>query len=216
MTDEIKSVVDFSCLKECIVRCRTTSKYVAEATGLAQGRISRIITGWDNPKTDVLAKLAWALKVPVSEIVKFKEIEPNKMQQDWLSTHKRQYKPSENATGELSYAPLWELINGYLEKANEGKEDEPLTVKDLLDSIEPYGRAHGFGKGLTDEARELSMKARGFSGDYNSQQKRVYKAKGLTPETRTKLRNDRPLSIRMIYDICKKLGCPIDWVLSYK
>ena len=40
--------------------------------------------------------------------------------------------------------------------------------------------------------------------------------KGLPAITRTKLRNDRPLNLSVIYEIYKKLGCSIDFVISYK
>lgn len=41
-------------------------------------------------------------------------------------------------------------------------------------------------------------------------------SKGLPAETRTKLRNDRPLNIRQIYDICKILKCTPGFIMSYK
>lgn len=40
--------------------------------------------------------------------------------------------------------------------------------------------------------------------------------KGLSEEIRTKLRNDRPLNMNVIYSICKFLGCSIDFVMGYK
>lgn len=42
------------------------------------------------------------------------------------------------------------------------------------------------------------------------------KYKGLSKEIRTKLRNDRPLNMSVIYEICKFLGCSIDFVMGYK
>ena len=42
------------------------------------------------------------------------------------------------------------------------------------------------------------------------------KYKGLSEEIRTKLRNDRPLNMSVIYEICKFLGCSIDFVMGYK
>lgn len=220
MTEDIKDIVDFSCLKDCIIKSRTTSRYVAEAVGLTQVRISRIITGWDNPKTDIIAKLAWALKVPCSEFVKFKGIKPNASQKKWFEEHQLKYKPGD--TGELTYAPLWELLDGFLEDVNKDKTEDLKTVNDILDTIEPYRRVNGIGgNGLTKEQLQdmvkKSVEVR-YGKDYVAKRtnRGPYEAKGLTPETRTKLRNDRPLSVRTIYEICKKLGCSIDWVMSYK
>lgn len=214
--NEIKDLVSLEPLKRTLAERGLKVKWLAEKAGILPAQLTNITRGVAFPKTDLLAKFAWLLRVPVSEVIEFKGIEPNANQEEWLNSHERKYEPSDNATGEPTYKPLWELIDGYLERANEGKTEGLKTANDLLDSIEPYGRTQGFGKGLTDEARELAMRSRGFSGDYVPRQKRIYKAKGLTPETRTKLRKDRPLSVRMIYDICKKLGCGIDWVLSYK
>ena len=66
-----KEVIDFSILKDLIKEKRTTVKYVAEDVGIDQQRISMIIGGWNQPKTDIIARIAWALKVPVSKIVKY-------------------------------------------------------------------------------------------------------------------------------------------------
>jgi len=213
---DYESLVDFSKLKECITKKKTASKYVAADVGITQSKISAIITGWVFPKTDILARIAWALNVPVSEVVDFKGIEPNAMQTEWFASHKREYTPPDESKGELTYAPLWELIDGFLAKVNDGKTDGLKNANDLLDSIEPYRRRNGLVSGLGEEALKASLKSRGIEKGYTSSRERHYKAKGLTPETRTKLRNDRPLSIRTIYDICHKLGCSVDWVLSYK
>ncbi len=189
-------------------------KWVAEQCGIRPDRFTAIGTGRSLPKTDLLVKIANALNVPCSQIVEFKDIEPNSMQKKWFEENPLTFK--NGTTGELTYEPFWMLIDGFLKTVNEGKgKDEPLlTAKDLMDSIEPYRRRNGLVFGLNEENLEKSIAARGQTRKLDS--KRVYKAKGLTPETRTKLRQNRPLGLQTIYDICKKLGCSIDWVVGYK
>ena len=219
---DIKEIVSFSRLKSCLIKRKTTSAYLSKDTGIPAARISSIITGRVFPKTDTIAKIACFLKMPVSEFVELKGIEPNEKQKKWFSEHEVKYNPAEDSEGNVSYAPLWELIDGFLEDVNEGKTDELKTANDIFDSIEPYRRVNECkGNGLTKEQFQdmirKSVEVRYGKGYVAKRTNRKpYEAKGLTQETRTKLRNDRPLSMRTVYDICHKLGCSIDWVLSYK
>lgn len=216
--NEYQEIISFSKLKSMIISRRTTIKYLSEDIGLAQANLSAIITGWRYPKTDIIAKMAYVLKVPCSEIIEFKGIEPNPVQSEWFEKHEMKYRPPEDAKGNLSYAPLWELLEGFLETVNQSKKEGEAdkTANDIFDKIEPYRRRNGMGNGLSEENLKKALRARGIEEGHISPRERHYKAKGLTPSTRTKLRNDRPLNIRQIYDICKYLGCGIDWVMSYK
>ena len=220
MEDDIKQLVSFEKLKGCIVKCRLNSKYIAQDLQLPPSRISRIITGWDIPKTDVIAKLSWSMKVPCSEFMELKGIEPNERQMEFFKSHELNYKPREDSTGELTYEPLRELISLFLDDTNSRlKEGQtPLTENDLLDRIEPYRRRNGMIYGLYNETYKKGLAARGIDGETPRKTNRNRKPvnMGLTQQVRTKLRNDRPLSMRTVYDICHKLGCSIDWVLSYK
>ena len=210
MDIDYTEVIDFSKLKECIIEKRTTSSYVAEDAGLLIGQISQIIKGSTIPLSGTVAKLCMVLNVPASKIVEFKGIEPNEMQKKWFSKHSVNYKPAEDAVGEVTYAPLWELTEGFLEEVNKDKTEGLKTVNDILDTIEPYRRRNGVENGV-----KKALEARGIYENYQAK-KRKRVEKGLPESTRVKLRNDRSLSLRTIYDICKKLGCSIDWVLSYK
>ena len=206
METEYKDLIDFHKLKECIISKRTTSKYVAEDTGMDKRRISQFINGFTIPMSDNVAKVCWALKVPVSELVDFKGIKLN----PYFDTMPYVYDVPKDAVGEVTYKPLWNFLKIYL-KDHEGK-----TANDLFDKIEPYRRRIGL-TNLT-RAREASCKARGIDENFVARVKRQkdYYKTGLTEETRTKLHNDRPLSMRTIYDICKFLGCSVDFVMSYK
>ena len=211
MRFDYKDVIDFSKLKVCIAEKRTTIKYTAEACGLAASQLSQIIRNISTPLTDVTAKIAWALKVPVSAIVDFKGIEPNPSQKKWFEDHKIKYEIPANATGELTYAPLWELIEGFLTDVNKGKSDGLKTANDIFDTVEPPRKRIG----ANDVGVEKALEARGFSGK-EELKTRKRETKGLSVLNRTKLKNDRGMSMRTIYEICKKLGCSVDWVLSYK
>lgn len=203
---DYKEVIDFHKLKECIVSKRTTSKYVAEDTGMDKRQISQFINGFSTPMSNNVAKICWALKVPVSEIVDFKDIKLN----PYFDSFPYVYDVPKDAKGEVTYKPLWNFLNIYL------KEHEGKTANDLFDKIEPYRRRMGLID--TAKAREASFKARGIDENFVARVKRTkdYYKTGLTEETRAKLHQDRPISMRTIYDICKFLGCSVDFVMSYK
>lgn len=207
-------VIDFSKLKVCIAKKRTTMKYLAEDTGIDKTRLSQIARGITFPMTDAVAKICSVLKVNPSEIVEFKGIEPTKMQEEWFETHERKYDPARlNGyvfCGELTYEPLWEMLEGFVNTVNDKLGNDEKTVSDILDTIEPYRRRNGIG----EEAIKKALEANGYGEGYEAKRKRT--EKGLPTITRTKLKNNRPVSLRTVYDICKKLGCSIDWVLSYR
>lgn len=213
MDIDYKEVMNYSIIKDTIKEKRTALHYVAEDTEIPQPRLSSIMTGWVYPKSDAVAKIAWALKVPVSKVVEFK-IDTNKQKMTWFKERELPYTPSDNTAGEVTYEPLRAMMNMYLDYLYEqtGKEK---TVNDLFDLIEPCKRRNGL-TGTSDMYKK-AMEARGYKEGYKSKRTdRKYKAKGLIPATRTKLKNDRPVSMRTIYDICNFFGCSIDWVMSYK
>ena len=185
----------------------------AESCDTPANTISRLVIGQSNPKTDLLAKMCSVLKVYPSEIVSFEGIEINPK---YFSNDKRLPLPVE-FTGELTYKPLWYFLDDYLAEVNKNRaEGEPKkTANDLFNKIEPPRRV----KGDTSIYREISLK--GIAARYG--ESHVSKgtahtdySKGLPAITRTKLRNDRPLNLEVIYEICKFLGCSIDFVLGYK
>lgn len=208
-------VIDFSPLKSLINERGVKVKWLAEKSGQLPNRVSQMMKNNVFPKTDVIAKFASVLKVPASQVVAFKGIEVVPQKKIWFDSHALPYQPEGDITGELTYEPLRLMMNMYLDYLYEqtGKEK---TVNDLFDLIEPYRRRNGLVL-MDDRKRQAAMMARGYGPDYKSARTdRKYHAKGLTPETRTKLKFDRPLNIRTIYDICNFFGCSIDWVMSYK
>lgn len=214
MDIDYKEVLDYSVIKDVVKEKQTTVRYLSENTGIPPNRLSSIITGWVYPKSDAVAKIAWALKVPVSRIVRIKlDVDPKKAK--WFEGKEAPYSPPEESTGKVSYFPLRALMTEYLEYINIAK-DKDYTEKDLFDKIEPYRRRNGLITPVDKDAVRKSLIARGYDPDYKSKTERHYEAKGLPPETRTKLKNDRPLSMRTVYDICNFFGCSIDWVMSYK
>lgn len=209
---DYQSLIDFSKLKVCLVNKRTTTKYLAEDIGIHQTRLSQIIRGINLPKTDLVAKICATLKVPVTEIVEFKGVETK----DYFAKKEHLYKMPDSPVGELTYSPLWLLLDDFF-KAEKEKTGKSRTANDLFDLIESSRRLAGTIPD-TKKAIEASLKARGIDENYvpKIQRERKPYPKGLTPETRTKLRKDRPLSMRTIYDICAFLQCTPDWIMSYK
>lgn len=207
-------VIDFGRLKQTLNERSMRVDYISKTLGVAQQRSSAICCNVFFPKTDVIAKLAYSLKVPASQIVEFK-ITADDKKAAWFKERDLPYTPPSNSLGDLTYEPLRLMISMYLDYLYEqtGKEK---TADDLFDLIEPYRRRNGI-YSPDEKVVKASLVARGFSADYKSERTdRKYKAVGLTPQTRLKIKKDRPLNIRAIYDICNFFGCSIDWVMSYK
>lgn len=208
--------ISFRRLKTVIKGKQLTISEVAEKCGMKQCQLSSICGGLSQPLTDNVAKICSVLNCYPSEIVSFDGIELN---EKYFSNDKRECLPAES-TGELTYAPLWYFLSKYLEVVNEGKpKEEQKDHNDLFNKIDPPRRK----KGLTEEQKEQikeaakkSIASRYGEGYSSSRAKRTDYSKGLPQETRTKLRNNRPLNLSVIYEICKFLGCSIDFVLGYK
>lgn len=178
--------------------------FISEKLGITARQLSLYLKKGDfTPKSDIVAKLSLLLKVPVSEIVEFKNITPTEEQKEWFDCHKMKYKPDLEAKGELTYAPLWELINTLI------AEGKITSAKDVFDNIEPPRKILGY-------STESTIKAREARGLVVGSGKRVRIVKGLSELNRNKLRNDRTMSLRTIYEICKYFGCSVDWVIGYK
>ena len=184
----------------------------AESCDTPANTISRLATGLSNPKTDLLARMCSVLKVYPSEIVSFEGIEINPK---YFSNDKRLPLPDE-FTGELTYKPLWYFLDDYLTEVNKNRaEGEPKkTANALFNKIEPPRRVKGI---MPDEEFVKNAKEARWGKDYVSKNTpHTDYSKGLPALTRTKLRNDRPLNLEVIYEICKFLGCSIYFVLGYK
>ena len=210
-----EDVIDCSGIKKVLDERGMKAKFLAEKVGQPANRLSQIIRNNNFPKTDLIARICAVLKVPVSEVVDFK-IERDEKKEKWFSDKILPYSPPEHAEGELTYEPLRLMMNMYLDYIN-GLKDTDKTVDDLFDKIEPYRRRNGLVSPCGIEAIKKSLVARGYDENYKSERTdRKYKAKGLTPAMRLKIKKDRPLNLRSLYDICNFFGCSVDWVMSYK
>lgn len=215
MDIDYKSVVDFSGLKAVLDERGTRYSFVADKVGIRSDVIGRIFRNEVFPKTDLIAHIACVLKVPVSDIVTFK-MDVDEKKKAWFDGKVLPYSPDGESKGEVTYEPLRLMMTMYLDYINAVK-DSDKTADDLFDLIEPYRRRNGLNAELKREWIEKSLIARGYEPGYKSKRTdRKYNAKGLTPQTRTKLKNDRAVNIRTIYDICNFFGCSVDWVMSYK
>lgn len=178
---------------------------ISQITGIAVTSLSLMSSGKALPKTSTLAKLCCILKCYPSEIITFSGYELNNK---YFGAKKPLALPEE-AIGDVTYKPLWALLADYLYNIS-GK-----TANDLFDQIEPPRRVNG-AKMPSVENVKKATEAR-FGKDYVPKYTvHTDYSKGLPSITRTKLRNDRSLNVSVIYEICKKLGCSIDWVMSYK
>lgn len=210
MEKDYKELISFSRLKETLDERRMSETELAEKMGITQANISILIKGIRFPLTSVVAKICWLLKAGVDDICVFKGIEPTEYQKSWYKEMGELYTPSTNAAGEVTYRPLRRLLEKYLDE-NPGK-----TADDLYDKVEAGRRVTGAydtsGKGI-----KAALASRGLAvGEKTEKRARRDYSKGLPYPTRVKLRQDRPLNIRTIYEICRTLGCTPGYVMSYK
>ena len=210
-----KEVISFSGIKTVLDESGIKYGFIAEKIGIRGDVLGRIFRNEIFPKTDLIAKIACVLKLPVSQIVEFK-MDVDEKKRAWFENKVLPYSPDGEMKGEVTYEPLRLMMTMYLDYINAIK-DSDKTVDDLFDMIEPYRRRNGLVVSPTKEIIQKSLVARGYDKDYKSKRTdRKYRAKGLTPQTRTKIKNDRPLNIRTVYDICNFFGCSIDWVMGCK
>jgi len=202
--------ISFRRLKAVIQSKGLSIADVAQAVEMAPTAVSAICCDRRQPKTDLVAKLCSVLKVYPSEIVVFEGINVN---EEYFTDEKKEKLPEEN-NGEVTYKPLFFFLADYLADWNKSHREQK-TEKDLFDQIEPPRRVAGIepvSKDILVKAREKKFGEGYVAKDYR---KSDY-SKGLPAVTRTKLRSDKPLNLSVIYEICKKLGCTIDFVMSYK
>ena len=199
-------------LKVVIKSKGMTLAEMAKRCGEKPAGISMLCTGRRIPKTDLLAKICSILEVYPSEIVTFDGIKVNEI---FFTDDKREPLPKE-FKGELTYKPLWLFLVDYLSSINKNKASDAKdkTANDLFNQIEPPRRLAGYK--ITEGISEKAVAARFGEGYKSERVVRTDYSKGLHAATRVKLRNDRPLNLSVIYEICKKLGCTIDFVMSYK
>ena len=203
--------ISFRKLKTIIKTKGLSIAEVAEMCGVLPTNISSICCDRRTPLTDFLAKICSVLKVYPSEIVSFDDITVN---EEYFTNDKREPLPQE-FTGTVTYKPMWLFLADYLAEYNREHPEAEKTENELFDQIEPPRRL----KGQTCDMREISRKgvaARFGEGHISPRKNRTDYSHGLPAKTRVKLRNDRPLNLSVIYEICKKLGCTIDFVMSYK
>ncbi len=214
MDIEYTEVIDFRNLKTVIDERGIRYKFIAEKLGIRGDAIGRIFRNESFPKTDVIAKIAFILKVPVSQIVEFK-MNVDEKKKAWFENKMLPYSPDDESKGEVTYEPLRSMMTMYLDYINAIK-DSDKTADDLFDMIEPYRRRNGIKSGVNAETARAGVEARFGKGYKSARTDRKYVTKGLIPETRRKLKTDKAVNIRTIYDICNFFGCSIDWVMSYK
>lgn len=185
--------VSFYKLKSVIISRGMSIKEVGEKIGKDGDYVSAVIRGRVIPKSDVVAKMCWSLKCYPSEIMEFTGIVRDER---FFTDDKRVPLGSER---ELSYGPLWRFLAGYQ------REHPERDSKWLFDHIETPRK-------VSDKTLEALREARKERYGVEVENKSL----GLNKAVRTKLRNNRPLNLEIIYAVCKTLRCTVDFVIGCK
>lgn len=204
MDIDYSKMISFRRLGETLDEKQMKVKELADMMKVAPTSISAIISGVRAPLSGLVAEIAGLLRVRVSDICVFKGYEIK----DCFKGEPL-YRPASDAGAELTYRPLRRFLERYLDE-HPGK-----TADDLYDRIETVRITR---KNIDAEQMAKMLRGRGLDPGMEPKTKRNRKdyTHGMSYAMRTKLRQDRPLNIRVIYDICRYLGCGIDWVMSYK
>lgn len=186
--------IDFSRLKEKLLKNGITLKEMSNRTGIGYSTMEQFIYGMSLPRTDKLMKLCAELRCSANDIVEFKGFEPSKR----YETHRTDYYPP--VYGRLTYEPLRRLFLGFYGEKWKSK----LT--------EFYGT---LSHKVTEKQLRAAEKVVPVMTGKDIKVSQDLERAGLTPRVRRNLDNDRPVDIKILYDICKALKCTPDYVIDY-
>lgn len=194
--EEYKELISFERLKEFIKGRGMKLSYVSEKTCGRSDYLSYMLCTKNLLKTDKIASICAFFKCRPSDIMEFYGFEIKE-----YFNKEPLYIPPENPEGVVTYKPFWDFMASY-QMSHPDK-----TANDLFNIVGPL-------REMSDNTKvriAASIKDKyGTDVDFTSEGCIFSEA------SRTKIRHDKPVSVRAIYGICRALGCSPDWVMSYK
>lgn len=190
-----RAIVSFERLRDLLFRRKMSVKEFVAGTGIPRGTYNAIISGSALPKTDKVAGICAFLRCTVDDILEFKGIEVSE-RYGWHRS-----EPKEPVYGMLTYEPLRNLFKNFY--GGEWKS----KLKEFYDKVP---------KNEDDRRHETSKRlVRIMNPGVGDVTKSWYGDKGLGPSTRTKLNNDRAVTLDVIYRMCLVLHCTPDYIMDY-
>lgn len=184
-----------------------TSRGACVKAGVSDTLASHMKRGAYFPTTEALAKLCAFFRCGVNELVEFKGFE---IKDRYKEPYFKPYEPEEDGVRTVTYEPLRMLFYSvYGDKWNTALTEFFSKVP----GIEQTAAQKEHQEKALEYLREWNK--RGVTKEHHGGPGTYYFG-GLTGATRTKLRHDAPVNIRIIYNICKVLGCTPDYVMSYR
>lgn len=177
-------------------------KDVADKAGISKGGLSNIIAGKSFPTLETVLNICAAMKCSVSDVVDFKGYAVRDFYKDKSAF--TEHEPDNDSTYRTSFEPLRNLF-----KMNYGDQwEQKLRVFfEVVPRIETSP---------ADKARVERMMLAKFGPELVNSISYQTGKKGITGNTRNDILNDRPVNIRIVYNICKVLCCPPEFVVTYK
>lgn len=155
--------------------------------------------GGSLPSTQTIASIAGVLGIGIEDVVEFLDIETGDYFKDKEVFKNRIVIKNPVVT----YAPLRVLIYDFYKDKRPRK-----TIKDFFDAVPKR------------EPQEYQLKNAENLKQWISKNKQLgdsgYHRQGLRQPVRHKIMNDESTDIRYIYDFCKMLKCPVDFVMGVK
>lgn len=188
--------IDYSKLRQLCESYGISMKDAASRCDITYAQFRSLAVYNHNPTTDVIAKICYGFEIRPSVFVKF-DFEYPRIAKLYGSGKCK--KPCR-----VTYQPLKELFIDNLLKGKHPNDEDELYV--LLGNYSPID------KDTQQKVIHCALNARNI--DYNSEN--LKKRDGLSTMLRTSIKNDKPVNMRLIYDICKVLECNIDNILYYK
>lgn len=201
--NDYKDLIDFNRLSILLMRKGLLKSELSSAIGASRTYVSAVTNGICIPNTEVVTKICSRLECSVDEVVQFKDIEvkdfykgkdpfiPHKAEVDCLYT--------------TSYEPLRQLLLSVY-----GEDAFQVKFNELLSKIKPVGASESQLRRV--ELMRKNKVIENKTGRHNT----TFIKGGLTESKKACFKHDRPVNMRLIYNLCKVLGCTPAWVLTYK
>lgn len=200
--EEFKDNVSFDGLKKKIDDSPWTRAQICSCFRINATVLSNTFSGYSLPNSDVLAKFCSLFECSICDLVEFKGYE---IKEEFREPYFRTYEPDFH-TG-ISYEPLRQYF----------KSKDEVHWRDLMDEFFSRVEKLELNKNQQESVSKLisSIPPRIKTGK-KPRSPFVQHPGGLISSTRYKLRHDEPVQLKIIYCICRTLGCTPDYVMSYK
>jgi len=185
------AMVSFDRLRLLLKMRDIKQEQFAEEIDISYNVFRAILCGYYVPDTGLLIKMCMRLQCSANDIMELRGFEVK----DRYKEHRTEFYPP--VYGTLTYEPLRRLFRG-----NYGK-DWKKKLLEMYDNVPVE-----LSKSRLEASRAAVKKM-------NPKSEKPAEVKGLRVTARTKLNNDEPVKLSVLWGICSVLHCTPDYVIDY-